>query len=174
LKFYFLYGNVSGSGPIGVDPARIAAQVVTGIGFLGAGAIIREGTSVRGLTTAACLWVVAAIGVAAAAGLYLISSVVTVIALVSLLVLKRVETMISRDVYTSSKIWSDDIAGQMARIEEIISSCRMSVMNVSMERDMQKGEIFLTYEVRFNDRLKPCSVMDSIFTASGVRRVRLD
>jgi putative Mg2+ transporter-C (MgtC) family protein len=53
-----------------VDPTRIAAQVVTGIGFLGAGAIIREGISVRGLTTAASLWIVAAIGMAAGAGWY--------------------------------------------------------------------------------------------------------
>jgi putative Mg2+ transporter-C (MgtC) family protein len=54
----------------GVDPTRIAAQVVTGIGFLGAGAIIREGISVRGLTTAASLWIVAAIGMASGAGYY--------------------------------------------------------------------------------------------------------
>src|SRR6476661_5847628 len=54
----------------GVDPTRIAAQVVTGIGFLGAGTIIREGISVRGLTTAASLWIVAAIGMASGAGYY--------------------------------------------------------------------------------------------------------
>ena len=53
---------------IRVDPTRIAAQIVTGIGFLGAGAIIRQGLSVRGLTTAATLWLVAAIGMAAGAG----------------------------------------------------------------------------------------------------------
>jgi len=52
----------------GVDPSRIAAQIVSGIGFLGAGAIIRQGLSVRGLTTAASLWLVAAIGMAAGAG----------------------------------------------------------------------------------------------------------
>jgi putative Mg2+ transporter-C (MgtC) family protein len=53
-----------------VDPTRVAAQIVTGIGFLGAGAIIREGISVRGLTTAGSLWIVAAIGMAAGAGYY--------------------------------------------------------------------------------------------------------
>ena len=53
-----------------LDPTRIAAQIVTGIGFLGAGAIIRQGLTVRGLTTAATLWVVAAIGMAAGAGYY--------------------------------------------------------------------------------------------------------
>jgi putative Mg2+ transporter-C (MgtC) family protein len=58
----------SGQAVIRADPTRIAAQIVTGIGFLGAGAIIREGLSVRGLTTAGSLWIVAAIGMAAGAG----------------------------------------------------------------------------------------------------------
>jgi putative Mg2+ transporter-C (MgtC) family protein len=60
----------SGANVIRADPTRIAAQIVTGIGFLGAGAIIRQGSSVRGLTTAATLWVVAAIGLAVGAGYY--------------------------------------------------------------------------------------------------------
>jgi putative Mg2+ transporter-C (MgtC) family protein len=67
-----------------VDPTRIAAQIVTGIGFLGAGAIIRSGLSVRGLTTAASLWIVAAIGIAAGAGYYwaaVIGTALTVFAL---------------------------------------------------------------------------------------------
>jgi putative Mg2+ transporter-C (MgtC) family protein len=67
-----------------VDPTRIAAQIVTGIGFLGAGAIIRSGLSVRGLTTAASLWIVAAIGMAAGAGYYwaaVIGTALTVFAL---------------------------------------------------------------------------------------------
>ena len=66
------------------DPTRIAAQVVSGIGFLGAGAIIRHGLSVRGLTTAATLWVVAALGLACGAGYYVAAALTTVIALVSL------------------------------------------------------------------------------------------
>jgi putative Mg2+ transporter-C (MgtC) family protein len=61
---------ISGTNIVRADPTRIAAQIVTGIGFLGAGAIIREGLSVRGLTTAASLWVVAAIGMASGAGYY--------------------------------------------------------------------------------------------------------
>jgi putative Mg2+ transporter-C (MgtC) family protein len=60
----------NGGNLVRTDPTRIAAQIVTGIGFLGAGAIIREGLSIRGLTTAATLWVVAAIGMAAGAGWY--------------------------------------------------------------------------------------------------------
>jgi putative Mg2+ transporter-C (MgtC) family protein len=67
-----------------LDPSRIAAQIVSGIGFLGAGAIIRQGLSIRGLTTAATLWVVAAIGMAAGAGFYSVAIITTVVALVAL------------------------------------------------------------------------------------------
>ena len=77
----FTFSQRSG---ITYDPTRIAAQIVTGIGFLGAGAIIRHGLSVRGLTTAASLWVVAAIGIAAGAGYYSAAVITTIVVLVSL------------------------------------------------------------------------------------------
>jgi putative Mg2+ transporter-C (MgtC) family protein len=76
--------NFSARNGVTYDPTRIAAQIVTGIGFLGAGAIIRHGLSIRGLTTAATLWVVAAIGMAAGAGYYSGAIVATVVVLVSL------------------------------------------------------------------------------------------
>lgn len=71
-----------------VDPSRVAAQIVTGIGFLGAGAILREGLSVRGLTTAASLWITAAIGMAVGLGMFWASGVAVAITLVSLLALR--------------------------------------------------------------------------------------
>jgi putative Mg2+ transporter-C (MgtC) family protein len=75
----FTYGN-----GVNYDPTRIAAQIVTGIGFIGAGAILRQGLSVRGLTTAATLWVVAAIGMASGAGFYTAAVITTVAVLISL------------------------------------------------------------------------------------------
>ncbi len=77
------------------DPTRIAAQVVTGIGFLGAGAIIRQGLSIRGLTTAATLWVVAAIGMSTGAGYYAAAVITTVLVLLSLWPLRLVAFRIS-------------------------------------------------------------------------------
>jgi putative Mg2+ transporter-C (MgtC) family protein len=74
----------SGDPVIRADPTRIAAQIVTGIGFLGAGAIIRQGLSIRGLTTAATLWVAAAIGIAAGAGFYSGAVVAVLITLLAL------------------------------------------------------------------------------------------
>ena len=75
---------VNGGSVVRADPTRIAAQIVSGIGFLGAGAIIRQGLSVRGLTTAATLWLVAAIGMACGAGYYDAAIIATGIALVTL------------------------------------------------------------------------------------------
>ncbi|MFL5826021.1 MAG: MgtC/SapB family protein [Thermoleophilaceae bacterium] len=73
-----------------VDPTRIAAQIVSGIGFLGAGAIIRQGANVRGLTTAAALWIAAAIGMAVGAGYYFGAAVTTALVLASLVGLRYV------------------------------------------------------------------------------------
>src|SRR5438093_1181370 len=75
---------VSNGALVRTDPTRIAAQIVTGIGFLGAGAIIRQGLSVRGLTTAATLWVVAAIGLTAGAGYYSAAAITTLLVILSL------------------------------------------------------------------------------------------
>ena len=76
---------------VAFDPTRISAQIVTGIGFLGAGAIIRQGFAVRGLTTAAALWVVAAIGMAAGAGFYTAAVITTGVVLVGLGPLRWIE-----------------------------------------------------------------------------------
>jgi len=73
------------------DPGRIAAQVVSGIGFLGAGAIIRLGNNIRGLTTAASLWLIAAVGLALGAGMFLAAGMAEFISLITLFLLERLE-----------------------------------------------------------------------------------
>jgi putative Mg2+ transporter-C (MgtC) family protein len=85
------FGNDVG---INMDPSRVTAYVVTGIGFLGAGAILKHGVNVRGLTTAASLWVVAAIGASTAAGWYGIAVATTVIVIASLWPLRQAANML--------------------------------------------------------------------------------
>jgi putative Mg2+ transporter-C (MgtC) family protein len=82
------------SGTRSADPGRIAAQVVSGIGFLGAGAIIRLGGDVKGLTTAASLWLVAAIGMTIGAGMYIAALAAEALALVALMLLSPIERKI--------------------------------------------------------------------------------
>jgi len=83
------------TGP-GSDPTRIAAQIVSGIGFLGGGAILHYGGTVRGLTTAASLWSVAAVGMAAGAGLFVVAGISAVLVIIGLELFQRVERMVKR------------------------------------------------------------------------------
>lgn len=83
------------TGP-GSDPTRIAAQIVSGIGFLGGGAILHYGGTVRGLTTAASLWSVAAVGMAAGAGLFVLAGISAVLVIIGLELFQRVERMVKR------------------------------------------------------------------------------
>jgi putative Mg2+ transporter-C (MgtC) family protein len=78
------------------DPTRIAAQIVSGVGFLGGGAILHHGGTVRGLTTAASLWAVAAVGMAAGAGLMIMAAVSTILVIVGLEVFDRFERTLKR------------------------------------------------------------------------------
>lgn len=77
--------------PVKSDPGRLIAQVVSGVGFLGAGAILHEKGSVKGITTAATIWVVAAIGIAFGMGYYLLGSIVTLTVYFSIMILKKIE-----------------------------------------------------------------------------------
>ena len=79
-----------------VDTARIAAQIVTGIGFLGAGAILHKGYITKGLTTAAALWVTAAVGMACGTGMIILASIITLMALILLWVLKPVKKRLNQ------------------------------------------------------------------------------
>ena len=94
LTSLYLFDIYKSSVPL--DPARIAAGVVTGIGFLGAGAIIRSGEAVRGLTTAATLWLVAGIGLGVGCGFYLASLITAVLAIAVLYFLRRLERVIAK------------------------------------------------------------------------------
>lgn len=91
----FTLVSIDGFGAEG-DPARVAAQVVTGVGFLGAGAIFKEGATVRGLTTAAGLWAVAAVGVASGSGSLTLALVATAIVVLVLIAFRQFDSYVAR------------------------------------------------------------------------------
>jgi len=173
LHFYQVYGGLSGSLAVRVDPGRVAAQIVVGIGFLGAGAIIREKASVRGLTTAACLWVAAAIGTACGAGMLLIAVVVTAISLVSLLVLKRVEEGLSRDVYQQVTVVSEYREGQSERIAQVVRECGSDLMESGVERNVEVGTVTFEFRVRVISGIAGCKLVDVLSLVEGVKLVSL-
>jgi putative Mg2+ transporter-C (MgtC) family protein len=173
VEFYRLYAFFASSASPGVDPGRVAAQVVTGIGFLGAGAIIQEKSSVRGLTTAACLWVAAAIGVACGVGLFGISLVVTVMSLISLLLLKRVESMLTRDTYVYLRVWSEVRPEQLEKVETLLEECNISVINSSLERNVETNMLHVVFQVKYNSKKLLCNPVEMISSLDGVKRVSM-
>lgn len=121
VRFAEIEWHPQGAYNINIDPARIAYGVMTGIGFLGAGAILKQEASVRGLTTAASLWCVAAIGMAVGLGLYLLSAAATLIVLVALWLLDYAEEALPRLRHRRLIVrcrWGADRVEQVARIVE--------------------------------------------------------
>ena len=118
------------------DPGRIAAQVVTGIGFLGAGAIIQMKGSVRGLTTAAGIWMIAAIGMAVGVGMYTIAIIATGLILVVLVVVERWEHRISAGVESRIiRIKLSVIAEDIDGYREVLNRHHVHLSNVYVEYD---------------------------------------
>jgi putative Mg2+ transporter-C (MgtC) family protein len=138
----------SGDAVVQADPTRIAAQIVTGIGFLGAGAIIRQGFSIRGLTTAATLWVVAAVGLAAGAGYYSAAVITTAVVLIALYPLRIMAYQILRRFRVEDGTLLVELpAGQApgAVIDEIEQTgARIRSVDLSQEGDRRRLQLDLT------------------------------
>lgn len=137
------------------DPARLAAQVISGIGFLGAGAILRNGSSITGLTTAASIWVVAAIGLSVGAGFYYASVLATFLVLVSLFLLNKWEKHLLRHRRNQEvviKIY--DRPGSLGRIATKFGEQGLQIKNVVMEsvHELAASEAEGTMELRFTLR----------------------
>ena len=133
------------------DPGRISAQIVSGIGFLGAGAIVKEGLTIRGLTTAACLWTVAAIGLAAGSGAFELAVIVTIISLASLVFLNRLERVYDKDSYRSLEVVTD-CSEAPDDVLALIEAAGMDVLYMDLERDLTRNVMTLTYTLRWGHR----------------------
>ncbi|MHC4873675.1 MAG: MgtC/SapB family protein [Planctomycetota bacterium] len=149
--FMILSKIVAESGTGVTDPGRIAAQIVTGIGFLGAGAIMKEGFTVRGLTTAACFWVVAAIGMASGAGEYLLALATSLIALISLSFLHNIDKVYRRDSYRTLSV-NVSTKTDTDKIIDIIKRKHISILFVDIENDYAEDVKTVTLSLRLFHR----------------------
>lgn len=125
-----------------LQPDRLGAQVISGIGFLGAGTIIRQGDTVRGLTTAASLWAVACIGIAIGAGFYLGAIISLLLVLVTLLSFSKIEKRIKvRRNYLNLKITAINKPGQLGKICKIIGDLGGHILNIELVPEDDQIEI---------------------------------
>ena len=154
------------------DPTRIAAQVVTGIGFLGAGAIIRQGLSVRGLTTAATLWVVAAIGMATGVGYYEAALVTTALVLLSLWPLRIVAYRLAARTRPEEGRLAVDLpsgASAVSVLEAVEGAgATVSALEFAEEGDSRRVDL----RVRLGTGHTAAELIDSLSQAEEVRGAR--
>ena len=154
-----------------VDPTRIAAQIVSGIGFLGAGAIIRQGLNVRGLTTAAALWIVAAIGMAAGAGYYEGAVATTAIALPALIFFRRLRPFLMSRLRTDFALVELDLRPGGDLGEALSLLAREGHRIQAMESDLSEGGASYQLEVRVPPGRELEPALEQVARLQGVARV---
>jgi putative Mg2+ transporter-C (MgtC) family protein len=143
------YYSASNSDVPGGDPTRITAGVVTGIGFLGGGAIMRQGLNIRGLTSAAVIWTAAALGLACGTGLFIPAAIVLAISLSSLILLEKVEwrffpaekTKTIRLEYSGSSV-------NTALVRKVLTESGFVMRDMNIDRSLEKDRTVFEYSVK--------------------------
>jgi len=131
------------------DPARLAAQVITGVGFIGAGTIIQNGFDIKGLTTATTLWLVMAIGLASGAGQFILAIIGTFIALFALVVLRTFETNVNRKAPKVFLLIKDNVP-VLRNLHDIAKDVRVNIKNIDSQITTFQGAKVLRLTVTFS------------------------
>ena len=151
-----------------VDPGRIAAQVVSGIGFLGAGTIIRFKASVRGLTTAAGLWAVAGIGLAVGCGFYSAALLATFTIFLVLVLFSRVESRIRRDIYKVLKMEVSGGIDQLCLIRKVLRDAQVEIKDMDLKNFPQENKFKLSLELKLSSYNVGQEITENISKVKGV------
>jgi putative Mg2+ transporter-C (MgtC) family protein len=157
------------------DPGRLAAQVISGIGFLGAGAILRYGTSVKGLTTATSLWTIAVVGLAIGAGHYVAGLATTAMLLIILVLLNVLEKKWIHS-YETVNICVSAHANP-ALVEDLLalfSKMKKKVLSVTVENDVITDMHSVTLVVKTMEKDPMIDIRDGLKTIAGVTKYRLN
>jgi putative Mg2+ transporter-C (MgtC) family protein len=161
------YGFGSG---IGNDPSRLAAQIVTGIGFLGGGAIVRHGLTVKGLTTAASIWATASVGVAVGAGSYVLGIGGAVLVVGTLFGLRRVSNVLQRWGVSREEFALVTVPGfDVRRIVELVEGERVDLRGLEHHEDEDGDRVVLLVKLR--PRYRPEQLLGALRRLEGVLQV---
>jgi putative Mg2+ transporter-C (MgtC) family protein len=159
----------------GSDPARLAAQVVSGIGFLGAGAILRSGFNVKGLTTATTVWTTAIIGLAVGYGYYLVGVFTTVLVLVVLTLVSLFEKkFIRRNVIRIIKVDAVDNPHIFRSVRKEISRNAEQIVSYKTQKSLKSGHVRVEFIARLERNEKIEDLMETLSKIDGVRNIRIE
>ena len=153
----------------GSDPSRIAAQIVTGIGFLGGGAIVRYGLTVKGVTTAASIWATASVGVAIGAGSYVLGTGGAVLVVGTLFGLRRADEVLQRWGVSREEYLIEAAPGfDMERLAEIGRREKVALRGMQLQEDDDATRITLV--VKLPPGYRPARLLDALRQVEGVRQ----
>lgn len=167
----FGFSDILGTEHVALDPSRVAAQVVSGIGFIGAGTILflKQG-AVRGLTTAAGLWTVAAIGLATGGGLYFAASVTTIIALIILWMLKPVELLYSKKFKAKTlRIVANVDVNQTEIIKNLLDNTELKIQTLTI--DKTENEFIFLMKFDESNNIKLSEVISKLKTEPTIKEI---
>lgn len=157
-----------------IDPSRLAAQVITGVGFLGAGTILTTGNVIKGLTTAASVWVVASIGLAIGAGFYYPAAIAFVLVILSLWVLSKAEKrFINVKKQHEMKLQIMDHPGLLAQLYGIIANNKAEISKMTVETGHEGGSILLVYTILLPRGSAPI-IVEQMALVDGVSKISIE
>jgi putative Mg2+ transporter-C (MgtC) family protein len=167
---YYQYLSSIDPSYIRVDPGRIAAGALAGVGFIGAGVVLKAGLSIQGLTTAACIWVVSAIGLAIGSGLYLAGTATFLITIFTLALLRIAETKMPKLTYRFLTITADLNADEN-QITSVIKKTDLTIVNIDYEQCTDSGIIIFYITVSFYRYRTFKSLINELSSLSFIKRV---
>lgn len=157
------------------DPARLAAQVISGIGFLGAGAILRYGFNVKGLTTATTLWTMAIVGLVLGAGHIWVAVITTALMLIVLSLLNVIEKRFVRiNIVRNMVINLHDGKGVIREVRKTVQRLADKVLAFSVQKSVKNNQIRLDVTARFNRGEKLENLVEEISEIEGVRSLKIE
>jgi len=157
----------------GGDPARVAAQIVSGIGFLGAGTIMREGTTIRGLTTAASLWSVAGVGMAIGAGFYLGATLTTALIVIVLFFFNPLEKKILQRQHHQIELTVADLPGQLGRVASRLGELGVSIKSIQISPH-SSNQVQIEMSIKTPAPLQVHNVVNHLAELDGVFTIKFE
>ncbi|MTI61462.1 MAG: MgtC/SapB family protein [Firmicutes bacterium] len=160
------------------DAGRIAAQVVSGVGFLGAGTIIKEGFSVKGLTTAASLWATAAIGLAIGANYYFLAIITTLVVIITLYLLNSFDFNISAKKYIILNCKVDENADEnndvLCNINKILQEHDAKIEDMDVMRNSErKQELIIEFNLKISNKDKLIAACNKLLQLASILEVKI-
>lgn len=166
--------HVSSINPEKGDPSRIAAQVVSGIGFLGAGAIMRQGLNVKGLTSAAIIWSASAMGLCIGAGLYIMGFSTLIISVLSLIILEKFEVkFFPAERLKQLEIIFATTECNLKQLSDMVESHGLIISNTDILKNFSENRVKIIYSVQLSDHFELQQLSDNLMQVAELCEISL-